>query len=490
MQRFILAFVALLTLSACQFFRPVPPQTDVDEHVLARAPTDQSSWISDRGSYKEQRYSSSGLINEQNLDSLRLLWSLDLDGYSYQTPLSIDNTIYLSVPGKSALAVDAETGAVLWKVSARGQHSSMARPEQGGMAIWGNNLYVASSDGRLLAFDRRRGKLLWQTQVVQQPEQFFTSPPRPIGGSLVISVGDWGVGGGYLAAYDADSGAEVWRYLPEGGELNQQDSLQFLAYDGELDIAYLAVWAPLAESEDSHFSCPRLVAVQASNGEYLWEVPAATNPVRLCRQHATALLELLVDGRMKALLVQSLGSSGINLVDRVTGQVVTVDEQNAIVAIESREAGESATTAEDCDLSGARLPLSSAMAVDPINKLIFLGLDNAKESGCKNSSGSLLAWDPVARETRWLIGRPDRITGLLATGGNLLFQAAQSELAAYDSSTGEKRWSYPLQGISAPISYQIEGRQYIAVVAANSDGRPQLMVFALDDSADALQGDS
>lgn len=304
-----------------------------------------------------------------------------------------------------------------------------------------------------------------------------------IDGSIVVSVGGWGEGGGYLAAYHADNGSEAWRYLPQdaGAQEHEQESLQFLAYDGELQMLYLAVWTPM-DSEAPYFSCPRLVAIQAQSGEYLWELPAAASPVRICNQHATALVDLAVEGRMKALLIQSLGVSGLNLVDRVTGQVIAVDGQPAVkLSQDDASARETVVNGAGCERPPARLPLSSAMAVDPINKLVFLGLEGLAESNCDGSLGYLLAWDPLAREPRWRVNRLDLTAGLLATGGNLLFQAAQSELVGYHSSTGEKRWSYPLEATSAPISFQIDGRQYLAVVAAASEGeqRPQLMVFTL-----------
>lgn len=493
MHRLVLVFVALLALSACQLFGPpAPPQTDVDAAVIARATTDQSSWISDRGSYREQRYSSSGRINERNLGRLELAWAIDLDGHSNQTPLTIDNTIYLTVPGKNLLAVDAATGSTLWKVSASGERAqpSGAGRGNGGMAIWAGNLYVTSGDGRLLAFDRRRGKLLWQSQVVQHETQFFTSPPRVVAGSIVISVGGSGEGGGYLAAYHADSGAEAWRYLPESSKAHghEQESLQFLAYDGELEMLYLAVWAPAEDSELSYFNCPRLVAIQAQNGEYLWELPATASPVRICRQHATALMDLVVDGRMRSILIQSLGASGLNLVDRVTGQIVAVDSGTVVARSQKNEAAGETADSASCEQHNVRLPLSSTMAVDPINKLVFLGLEADGARECERGSSYLLAWDPLAREARWLVDRPDFTAGLLATGGNLLFEAAQSELVAYDSSSGEKRWAYPLEAASAPISYKINGRQYIAVVAAASESRrqPQLMVFTLAEPEAAI----
>lgn len=491
MQRCLFVLFLLLPLSACQFFRPIqPPQTDVDSSVLTRAPTDPSSWITERGSYNEQRYSSSGLINEDNLADLQLKWAINLDGSTAQTPLTIDNTIYLAVPGKSVIAVDAESGATVWKVSVS-QRSSRPQTAQGngGMIFWGSNVYVASSDGRLLAFDRGNGKLLWQSGVVEHESQFFTSPPRVIAGAIVVSVGGVGEGGGYLAAYHADSGEKLWRYgartLDSAGE---PESLQFLAYDGELDILYLAVWAARGAGEEFS-TCPRLMALQASNGEYLWEVAEAASPVRLCSQHATALMDLVIDGRMRALLIQSLGTSGLNMVDRITGQVVAVDTQSSLGVLVEEESQRGAEPDVGCEAAKAvELPLSSAMAVDPINKLIFLGLEVNSTPGCPAVGGELLAWDPLKREARWRVSRADPITGLLATGGNLVFQTAQSELVAYQSHSGERRWAYPLVGKSAPISYRIDGQQHIAVVA-ESGGQTQLMVFALKDKAAETQED-
>lgn len=83
--------------------------------------------------------------------------------------------------------------------------------------------------------------------------------------------------------------------------------------------------------------------------------------------------------------------------------------------------------------------------------------------------GKLTAWDPVKQEARWTVEFPGPWNGgLLATGGGLVFQGnSGSEFSAYNSATGDKLWSFPAQtGIVAPpITYTVDGEQYVAVLA-------------------------
>ena len=83
--------------------------------------------------------------------------------------------------------------------------------------------------------------------------------------------------------------------------------------------------------------------------------------------------------------------------------------------------------------------------------------------------GMLLAWDPVKQEARWSVEHPGPWNGgLLATGGGLVFQGTTgSEFNAYNASNGEKLWSFPAQTgvVAPPVTYTIEGEQYVAVLA-------------------------
>ena len=83
--------------------------------------------------------------------------------------------------------------------------------------------------------------------------------------------------------------------------------------------------------------------------------------------------------------------------------------------------------------------------------------------------GRLLAWDPITQQQAWSFehGGPWN-GGVLSTSGGLVFQgAADAHLAAYDASSGERLWKYFTQTgvVAAPITYKIDGEQYIAVAS-------------------------
>ena len=87
----------------------------------------------------------------------------------------------------------------------------------------------------------------------------------------------------------------------------------------------------------------------------------------------------------------------------------------------------------------------------------------------KATSGALIAWDPVAQNERWRVSYKGPWNGgLLATGGDLVFQGtATGEFNAYATRDGRKLWSFPAQTgiVAAPISYELDGQQYVAVMA-------------------------
>jgi quinohemoprotein ethanol dehydrogenase len=95
-----------------------------------------------------------------------------------------------------------------------------------------------------------------------------------------------------------------------------------------------------------------------------------------------------------------------------------------------------------------------------------------------SSSGELVAWDPVARKARWRImySGPDwGMGGVLTTAGNLVFQSVKHDLKAYDAASGKEIWRYPLQAsaIAAPITYSLDGVQYLALMVGSGGGNGQ-----------------
>src|SRR5262249_34416455 len=102
---------------------------------------------------------------------------------------------------------------------------------------------------------------------------------------------------------------------------------------------------------------------------------------------------------------------------------------------------------------------AAAMPADP----------NIRAAIMKVTTGSLIAWDPVAQKPRWRVAfKGPWNGGVLATGGGLVFQGnSAQEFAAYDAANSAKLWSTNVQTgiIAAPVTYTIGGTQYVAVLA-------------------------
>lgn len=112
--------------------------------------------------------------------------------------------------------------------------------------------------------------------------------------------------------------------------------------------------------------------------------------------------------------------------------------------------------------------------------------------------GGLVAWDPVTQSERWRVDYPGIWNGgLLATGGGLVLQGtAVGDMKAYNSTSGEELWSYPIQtgAIAPPITYELDGKQYVAIVAGWGGvygllsgavpNHSRLLVFSLEGEAE------
>jgi len=109
----------------------------------------------------------------------------------------------------------------------------------------------------------------------------------------------------------------------------------------------------------------------------------------------------------------------------------------------------------------------------------------------ENPGAFLLAWDPVARKVAWEQREGSGNAGTLTTAGNLVFQGIPGKkFAAFRADTGEKVWAVDTQGnvVPGPVTYSIEGEQYIAVISSASTGfaaaagKNRLLVYKLNGS--------
>jgi alcohol dehydrogenase (cytochrome c) len=175
----------------------------------------------------------------------------------HQAPPIVNNGVmFVATPGNQVLAVDAKTGALLWRYK-RAVPEDMANlhPTSRGVGLLGDRLYFASADAQLVALDVKTGKELWVTKVADYRQGHYMSiMPLVADGKVMLgtSGGELGVRG-FVAAYDADTGKELWRTFmvpspgqpgsetwPQGEQWKTGDGSIWIpaTYDAETNLAF------------------------------------------------------------------------------------------------------------------------------------------------------------------------------------------------------------------------------------------------------------
>jgi len=550
-------------LAGCSMAAGETPEGGIDTVRLVNAGEDPANWITHGGTYSEQRFSPLAQIDRNSVGDLGLAWFADMDTARGQeaTPLVMDGKLYVTTAWSKVFAYDAATGEPLWSYDPQvpGETGVKACCDvvNRGLAAWGDKLFFGTLDGRLVALDRDTGAVAWEKVTVDQDKSYtITGAPRVVDGKVLIGNGgaEFGVRG-YIAAYSADDGEELWRfytvpgdegddapdYLKAAAETWSGDALgsengiggggtvwDSMAYDPELDLLYFGVgngspWnrayrspGPDGRGEGDNLYLSSIVAIRPDTGEYVWHYQ--TTPGETWDYTATqhiVLANMEIDGRSRQVLMQAPKNGYFYVLDRATGEFISAEPYIPLNwSTGMSEDGRPQMNPETrIDITGQPAlvmpgPLGGhnwhPMAYHPGENLVYIpafeaAMLYAPEANWKPDrargfnigfdlgagdlppdlgirrevqgtiKGKLVAWDPVAQEARWSVEHPGPWNGgLLATGGGLVFQGnSGSEFAAYDSATGERLWRFAAQTgvVAPPITYTVDGEQYVAVLA-------------------------
>jgi alcohol dehydrogenase (cytochrome c) len=189
-----------------------------------RKPEDQN-WLLFRRTYDGWGYSPLAQITPANIGRLQLAWSFatgQVEGH--QAPPIVNNGVmFVATPGNQLIAIEAKSGSVLWRYKrALPDDLLTLHPTNRGVGLFGDKIYFASADAVLVALDARTGKEVWTAKVAEYRNGYYMSlMPLVADGKVMLgtSGGELGVRG-FVAAYDADTGKEVWRTytVPEPGQ--------------------------------------------------------------------------------------------------------------------------------------------------------------------------------------------------------------------------------------------------------------------------------
>lgn len=285
-----------LTISfALLFLVSLSADAQVTADRLRRASDEPENWLTYSGSYSSIRHSLLDQISPENVQDLKLAWvfqARSLENFT-ATPLVVDGIMYVTQAPNDVVALDAKTGRVFWVYNYT--PSADARPCCGrvnrGVAILGDTLFMATLDAQLIAIDAVTGRPIWKTAVGDAGQGYaMTLAPLVVGDKVIVGVagGEYGIRG-YIAAYDAASGSEVWRFytIPGPGEPGHEtwegDSWKYGgapvwltgSYDPDLNLTYWGIgnpgpdWNPEQRPGDNLYS-DSVVALDADTGELRW----------------------------------------------------------------------------------------------------------------------------------------------------------------------------------------------------------------------------
>ena len=334
----------------------------VDAARLVAADAEPGNWMSPGRTYDEQHFSPLQKINAGNVKQLGLAWSYDLNTAhrgQESTPLVIDGVMYVTSAWSKVFALDAKTGATLWvydpAVPGSAANNACCDVVNRGVAAWKGRIYLGTLDGRLVALDAATGRVLWEVKTVPNGGRYtITGAPRVIKGMVLIGNGGGEIGiRGYVTAYDAESGRQLWRFYTVPGDPSKPFESAALkkaaatwtgewwihggggpvwdsiVYDPRLDLVYIGVGNGTWNRGKLHGDAlylSSIVALKADSGEYAWHyqtTPGDEWDFDACSPMILADLE--IGGVRRAVLMQAPKNGFFYVLDRATGALLSAD---------------------------------------------------------------------------------------------------------------------------------------------------------------------
>jgi len=340
----------------------------IDRARIVAADATPGEWLSHGRTYSEQRFSPLAAIDETNVAELGLAWHADLPTRRgiEATPLMSGGKLYVTGSWGHVLAYDARSGALLWHFDPEvpkdyGRHACCDVVNRG-VALWGKRVYAASIDGRLRALDRDTGEVVWvvDTRINDVDSYTITGAPRVVNGKVIIGNGGAEMSvRGYVTAYAADTGEQVWRFFTVPGNPADgfEDATQewiastwtgewwkngkgggtawdSFAYDPETNLLYIGVgnaasWNRKIRSPEGgdNLFVSSIVAVDADTGAYAWHYQ--TTPGDHWDYTATQhmiLAEIEIGGKLRDVIMQAPKNGFFYVLDRRTGELLAADK--------------------------------------------------------------------------------------------------------------------------------------------------------------------
>lgn len=497
-------------------FAAVPSSVNVTDAMMNGASSDTSDWRLNGRTYDNERYSQLTQINTSNVTSLApaAIVQTGMPASFETTPIVDNGVMYITSPVVSSqmkiLALNAATGEPYWTTTfTLGQFQICCGPVNRGVAVGYGKVYVVTLDDNVLALDANTGKVAWQKQVADPSAGYSeTMAPQLYHGMVIVGSagGEWALRG-FVTAYDANTGAKKWQWWSTDPKSYSGDSWKggggmvwtTPAVDPKLGLLIFSTGNPNpdlygASRMGDNLYTDSIVALDVNTGTLkwyyqevkhdVWDYDAVSNPV-------------LFDVHQNGQTIPAAGEAGkvgwVFIVDRRTGKLI---RKSAPYVMMSKNMFSQPTKAGVDMLPGANggdewsppaySPDTHEMYIPAMNQLmtfttqepqagpgqIRLGsaFTNVKPHGVQNGPFVAVNMDTGKIDWQYLAPQP-LIGGALATAGNLVFTGeGNGWFDAFNAKTGQRIWRYQLgAGVNAPpITYEVNGTQYIAVAAGGN----------------------
>jgi len=474
--------------------------------------------------------------NVSNL-KMQWVYQLRNQGIFESSPLVVDGIMYVTEPPTTVTALDVRTGRPVWRWTAKlPQHLLTIGlfPTNRGVAILGDTIYVATIDAHLVALDAKTGAEKWSVEIGNNADAVaITQAPLAINGKIIVGMGG-GEGGlrGYIDSYDAGDGKRLWRLytIPSVGEPGVEtwegESWKYGggttwntgSYDPETNTLFWGTgnpapdWNGDARKGDNLYSCS-LLAIDASTGKMKWYFQFSPHETHdWDASEPPILFDAVIDGKKRKIVAQANRNAFYYVLDRETGKFITGMAYAKETWAKGLDANGRPIELPNIDptpqgnliypsitgsvnwTSSSYSPLTGLFYVNtreqgayyykghptisPHNPQDIGGGGGQKVVGGDDAYSAVRALEATTGERKWqfkMVG--DSWTGTLVTAGNLVFCAdAEGNFFALNATDGEPLWHVPLgNSVRAnPITYGVDGKQYVEAAAGNS-----IFVFSL-----------
>jgi alcohol dehydrogenase (cytochrome c) len=496
-----------------------------------------ANWPSYNGDYSGRRYSSLSQINPANVGQLRAQWAFHVRASSdlEVTPVAVDGILFISA-ANDVYAVDARAGRSIWHYSrpvSEGLIDDASQHHSRGVAVWHSHVYILTDNAHLVCLDARSGHLLWDVAYTNGNKNYgATSAPLIVHDKVLVgtSGGDDGVRG-FVAAYNADTGKEQWRFwtIPGPGEPGSESwpgktyqrgggtTWMPGTYDPDLNTLYWGTSNPAPDfdgavrpGDDLYTDC--VVALDPDTGKLKWHFQFTPHDLFDYDATETAvLLDAVYQGEPRKLLLEANRNGFVYVLDRTNGKFLS-----------ATRFAEKLNWASGIDASGRPIrtdvaPTAEGTLVCPgfegatnwyspsynpaTHLLYFLSMEDCAtyflkpqqfeegrtyySTGIKHPPNRrpekiLLAYDVTSGKFAWRypqIGAGHSSGGTMTTAGGLTFFGDDAEsFEAIDAQSGAPLWHFHTGQLmhASPMSFAVDGKQYVAI-ASGSD----VFAFAL-----------